>query len=286
MIRLLHIFRELFRNLYRYPGTALASVLSLSLLFLLFELFWVAAGTSEKFYRDLLSELQMEVFLEESAADSRMGPIEDALREIDGVSAVQYVSRDAARSRLRTLVGTDLLAGYEETNPLPRSFVLAIDEDHLNTVDLDQIEHQVRGIAAIAEVFYSRGWLEKAENTKSVMLEIGLVLGGLILATALVSSANSIRLMTRARASGFRQMLYMGAGRLFIAMPFVIEGFLISTLSAAVGWLIIFYGRTRVQFTQLEIVYPTIEEIALFCAIVGFLGAVSSYLGIRRLLKD
>ena len=286
MIRLNHIFRELARNLYRNPGTALASVLSMSLLFLLFDLFWVAANTSQKFYRDLLSEMQVEAFLEEAAPDSVIGTVEEQIRQLNGVSAVQYVSREVARERLADLVGTDLLAGYDETNPLPRSFVLAIDEVYLTSVDLDHLEQDLRSIDVISEVYYSRGWLEKAEGTKGVMLEIGLVLGALILATALISSANNIRLMCRARAVGFRQMLYLGAGKLFISLPFIIEGFIISVISAALGWLIIEYGKTRIQFTQIEVVYPILEEIAIFCAIVGVLGAISGWLGLRRLLKE
>jgi cell division transport system permease protein len=286
VIRLVHIFRELFRNLSRYPITALASVLSMSLLFLLFDLFWVAAGTSGRFYRDLLSELQVEVFLDEAVADTSRPQYEEEIRAIPGVSAVQFVSREAARQRLAGLVGTDLLAGYDESNPLPRSFVLAIDEASLNTADLERIEGRLFAIDGVSDVSYSRAWLEKAEGTRAVMLEIGLVLGGLILATAIVSSANNIRLMTRARAVGFRQMLYMGAGRLFVAMPFVIEGFLISAVSAVLGWLIIWYGSTRVTFTQLVVVYPSREEIAIFCLVVALLGAISGYVGLRRVLRD
>jgi len=44
MSRIAHILKELSRNLYRNPGTALGSFLSLTLLFLLFDLYWIAAG--------------------------------------------------------------------------------------------------------------------------------------------------------------------------------------------------------------------------------------------------
>ena len=85
MIRLAYFSRELWRNLRRNIGTALASLLSLTLLFLLFDLFWIAAGTVDKFYRDLLSEVRVEVFVDESVTDDRLTQVSDQLRAIDGV---------------------------------------------------------------------------------------------------------------------------------------------------------------------------------------------------------
>jgi cell division transport system permease protein len=285
MARVAHIARELIRNLVRHPGTALVSLLSLTLLFMLFDAFWVAAGTSDRFYRDLLSELRVEVFLDEAAPDTSIASITRELISIEGVYSAQHISREQARERLTALVGSDLLVGYEESNPLPRSFILTLGEEYLNSADLEQLEAQIGDIEGTAEVHYSRGWLEKAEEAKAVILEIGLVLGVLILAAALVSSANNIRLMARARAVGFRQMLLLGAGRLFVAFPFIIEGFLIGGVSAAVGWLIILYGRTRIQFVHLDIVFPTNEEIVAFCLLTAVAGAISGYLGLRKLLR-
>lgn len=286
MIRINYLLRELVRNLRRNAGTALASLLSLTLLFLLFDLFWITAGTSDRFYRDLLSEIRVEIFLDESFPDSSVTRVSNQLLSIPGVLDYEYISRQQARQRLADMVGTDLLIGYDETNPLPRSYVLTIEENYLNSQELAGIEADLRTIEGVDEVHYSRDWLDKAETAKSILLQIGLALGGLILAAALIGSANSIRLMTRARAVGFRQMLLQGAGRLFIALPFLVESFLISGVSAVLGWALIFYGKTRVGFSRIDIEFPTQDEIIGYCVAVALLGVVSSFLGLRKLLKD
>jgi len=286
MTRIAHIVRELLRNLRRNSGTALASVLSLTLLFLLFDLFWLAAGTSDRFYQDLLSGIEVEVFVDEEVADSTIASLGERLEAVEGILNAGYISREAARERLTGLVGADLLVGYDETNPLPRSFVLAVDQEYLTSERLEQVEREVEKIGGTGEVHYSRVWLAKAENTKSIFLQVGLALGALILATALVSSTNNIRLMTRARAVGFRQMQLLGAGRLFISLPFIVEGFIIGGLSAALGWAIIFYGRTKITFSRIEIVFPSQDDIILFCLVTALLGAISGYFGLRKLLKE
>lgn len=286
MIRIGHTLRELGRNLRHHAGTALASLLSLTLLFLLFDLFWITAGTSDRFYRDLLAEIRMEVYLDESLPDSSVTRVSSRLIGIRGIIDFEYISREQARQRLADMAGTDLLVGYEANNPLPRSYVLTIEDRYLNTHDLKEIEVELRTIVGVDEVHFSRDWLDKAEKAKSIILQVGLALGGLIFAAALISSANNIRLMTRARAVGFRQMLLQGAGRLFIAIPFLVESFLIGGVSAALGWAFILYGKTRVGFSRIDIVYPSHNEIILFCVVVAVLGAISGYLGLRKLLKD
>ncbi len=286
MIRVGYVLREFGRNLRRHIITALVSLLSLALLFLLFDLFWIAAKTSDRFYRDLISEIEVELFVDESLSDSVTAGLSNQLIGIAGILDFEYISREQARQRLAEMVGTDLLAGYDAMNPLPRSYVLTVDETFLTTAALDSIETQLLTIEGVGSVQYSREWLDKAEGAKSIILQIGLVLGGLILAAALTGSANNIRLMTKARAIGFRQMLLQGSGRLFIAFPFLIESFLISGASAALGWGLIWYGKSRVGLSQIEIVFPHRDEIILFCVAIAVLGALSSYVGLRKMLKD
>jgi len=286
MIRVAYLARESWRSLRCNAGTALASLLSLTLLFLLFDLYWIAAGTADKFYRDLLSELRVEAFVEESVPEDRLTQLSEEVAAVRGVQSVEYVSREAARQRLADMVGADLLVGYDEANPLPRSYVLTVEDSLLNTAALGRLEEALRQIDGLSESHYSRQWLDKTENTRSIILEIGFVLGILIVAAALVGSANNIRLMTRAQAVGFRQMLLQGAGRMFVALPYLLESFLISGLAALLGWVLVFYGRTRITFTQLEIVVPHDGEIIMFCLGVALMGVFSGLLGLRKMLRD
>ena len=285
MTKVLYILRELLRNLYRNPGTALGSLLSLTLLFLLFDLFWIAAGTSQKFYANLVSDIQMDVFLSEDLPDSSVAGLSSEIGQVAGVNSVTFMSKEMARQELASEVGMDLLVGYDSLNPLPRSFVLTFAPAHLNLTSMSEIEDKLAVLPGVTDVNYSRNWLEKVERTKQVILRLGLILGAIIFLTAFISSTNNIRLMTRARAVGFRQMLLLGAGRMFIAVPFLIEGFVMAGLAAALGWLIVFYGQQEITLTHLEIVIPSSKDIVTFCVGCGVIGLISGYLGIRKQLK-
>ncbi len=285
MLRLRFIIKELFRNFYRHPGTLLGSFLSLALIFFLFDLFWVGAGTANRVYSGLLTQVRMETLIDESVPDSSLAPLASSVNDVPGVAGVRFVSKDEAREELARMVGTDLLVGYDTLNPLPRSFVLTLDPAAVNSSSMTSIESALHKLPGIADVLYSRTWLAKAEATQSLIRKLGFGLGVIILLTAVIISANSIRLMTRARSTGVRQLLLLGAGRLFISLPFLIEGFLIGGLAAVAGWGVILYGYTSVEITQFEVVMPPGAQIAVFCCGTALLGLLSGLLGLYRLFR-
>lgn len=278
--------KETWLGLFRHFATTAGSLLALLLLFLLFDLFWVGAQTSERFYGELVSELQMDVYLSESLSDSMIVELQTEVIVIDGVASLAFISKEIAREQLNQQIGVDLLIGFDTLNPLPRSFVLDFEQDHLNLDDIAHIEDKLALLPGVTDINYSWRWLEKMEMIKTITIQIGLLLGSLIILTVLLSSTNSIRLMARSRAVGFRQMLLLGTGRTFIALPFLAEGFIIAGLAAMAGWAAILYGVERMAFSQFAIVLPTNEEIGYYCLVCALLGLLSGWLGIRTEMKE
>lgn len=285
MTRVKYVLKELVRNIYRNPATSFGSFLSLALLFLLFDIFWIAARTSDHFYDEVVSELKVELFIPESVEDSAIAGLGDKLFSLEGVRQVEFVSRNQARRELASLVGVDLLVDYDSLNPLPRSFTLRVDNDKLTTLLMEELADSLSRITGSQAIYYSKNWLAKAEQTRKVFSTAGLALGLLILLAALVSSASNIRMLARVRNAELRQLLLVGAGKLFATMPFLLEGLLLSGLAAVAGWVAIIYAHQNVEFSQLTILLPLQDEIILFVSACSLLGAISGYLGARRMLR-
>ena len=284
MSRWSFVFRELGRDLRRHPGTALSAILSLTLLFVLFNMFWVAARSADDLYVSLVSNLQMEVFLPESVSDSAITRMSSDIHAIEGVRSLTYITREAAREELIRLVGVDLLA--EDTlNPLPRSFVLTFKPEYLSIEQLAAIKQRLSDVSGSPQIQYGEKWLDTTEHTRGVIRRVGVIIGFFILLATLVSSTNNIRLMSRARAPELLQMQLLGAGRWFIALPFVIGGLLVSSVASVASWMVIAYGRRQLDFVKITISLPQVSEIVLFCAIAAALGALSGYYGVRRHLE-
>lgn len=285
MTKFLYILKELFRNIFRNLATTLTALFSMMLLLLLLDLFWIGLGTTDKFYGELLTELNMELYISEAASDSTVTEIKDMLSANTAISSITYISKDLARSQLSDLIGVDLLVGYDSLNPLPRSFVLSFNDQHLNMEYLNSFEQELLANKNITEVFFNKNWLVKAESTRLIILNLGLVLGIVVLLTVLFNFANNMRLTARTRATGLNQMRLLGAGKFMLALPYLLEGIIIGALSAGLGWFIIYYWKDKINFTMFEIVYPEINHILIFCGVSALLGFLSGYMGIRKLLK-
>jgi len=282
--RTAHIAGEFARSLGRHPFTALGSLLSLTLLYLLFDLYWIGAATVEQVFARAVAEVQMEVFVREEVAEGEVAGVQAEVAAIPGVTGLQYISKEAAREIMQASLGMDLLAGYDTLNPLPRSFVLTFAPAALTSDGLAAIAGELRRMPAVADLYYNAEWLRKTEGTQAVILRVGLALGILILVTAVISSLNNLRLMIRTRAEGLAQMSLLGASRLFLVAPMLLEGAVLGGAAAAIGWAALWYARGQVSFTHVAPVFPPLAEIAGFCLGAALLGVVSGYLGVRRML--
>jgi cell division transport system permease protein len=283
MSRWFFIWREFGRNVARNPGTAFSAVLSLTLLFVLFNMFWVAARSTDELYQSLVSDMQMEIFIPDSVDDSMVAQLSLRVQGVPGVQAVSYITREAARDQLTGLLGLDLLAA-DTLNPLPRSFVLTFALEYLTSEQLTSIERQLAEVTGSTQIQYGKKWLESTEQTRGVIRRVGVLIGGLILLATVISSANNIRLMSRARVTGLTQMQLLGAGRWLIAAPFVLEGGLAGAVASGIAWGVVFYGKAQLKFLDIGISMPPTGEIIIFCVLTTMLGAISGYFGVRKLL--
>jgi cell division transport system permease protein len=279
------IFAELWRNFVRSPLAVIGSILAVALLLLLFDLFWIGALSSKQFLGKMVSNVTMEAFVSEDVPDSIVGTLHEAITALPDLAEFTYISRDSARAELTRLVGTDLLIGYDNTNPLPRSFVLTLIDSLVTSERLSEINGILMATGKISEVYYNSERIVRSEQVRAIIRKAGIVLGTLIFLSALLNLTNSIRLSTRTRTIGLRQMRLLGAGKLFLATPFMLEGFLLGGISAGLGWGAVFYWKDKLPLGDIVLLLPSIQQIVLYCVAVAGLGLISGYLGVRKAIR-
>jgi len=283
MTRWSYILRKFFGNLWHRPLAVLGSILSLFLLLLLFDLAWVSSLSAYRYYDMQISEIEVEVFLTEDVADTTVPVIADAMAKISGVKKVEFVSRQNARDRLNDIMGVDLLEGLDE-NPLPRSFVISFEPDYLNTENLSIFIQNLNRMRGVDEIMFPNLWLEKAELSKRLIGDFLVLLGTLILIAVMLNSIHAIILSARTRMEELVQMQLLGAGPVFLAIPFILEGIFYALAAAVAGWIVMYYGMELLTFRDIEIITPSFLEIAYFCLITAAVGMIGGYIGIRRSL--
>lgn len=283
MSRFFFLLRRPLRDIVRRPLAAMGSFLSLLLLFLLFDIVWISSLSSQKYYNRLISEIDIEIFVNDNVPDSAFEAMHQSISILEGVTKVDIITKDDAHLLLNDLMGADLLTGLD-SNPLPRSLVLTFRDNFLTAAILENYRNRLLEFDGVSNIFYARDWLEQAEYGKSMVSKFVLFLGIVISLAVLLNSIQTVRLSAGANQHEIIQLRLLGAGRGFLLFPFVFEGLLYSFIASLAGWGFLFYGADYFVFKNIEIAFPTSPEIFYFCLFASLMGLFGGYFGSRRSL--
>lgn len=277
-------FKQILRHAGREKRLSLGSFLVMLIILILLDIFWVASININYQYRELLSGVKMEIFLNNSFPEENLPDLRLALREFVGVSMVKYISANEAALILADELGPGLIDGLD-SNPLPRSFEIQFGE-MLTLAQLDAMHDNLNRIGHIDLVEYQRPWIAKMEKIGKIMRLTGYLVGGVILLIVLLTTANTHRLTARSKSRDFEQLKLLGAGPDYLLYPFLAEGFFSTLIAAVLGWVGILYLARNISFSNFSLLMPASDQVLIFIFSVGFIGLVGAYLGIRKFLRS
>lgn len=276
-----YIIRKFFGNIMSRPMAALGSILSLYLLFLLFNLVWITSLSINNYYVKIISDIDIEIFLEDRIPDSTITLIREVIGSLDGIESIEYISRDEASRKLEDMMGVDLLEGFE-SNPLPRSMIISFEPNYLNSDNLNMLNRDLQRMAGVTDIYYPSRWLVKAEYTKLIISEILVLLGIVIAVAVILNTIQFIVLSARTRAEELVQLQLLGAAPGFLAVPYIFEGIFYTMAASSAGWVVILYGVKLFSFRNIELILPPTVEQFYFCLAGSLIGLIGGYLGIKR----
>jgi cell division transport system permease protein len=283
MSQAIYLIRKFVLNILGRPVPALASLLSLALLFLMIDLVWIAALSVGKYFERVRGEVDMELFFKDKLPDSSVNLLMQVLRENNSVGDVRYVSEDQARDKLKALVGIDLLDGLDY-NPLPQSFIISFKSNYLSSRFVSDFADNMRRLKGIWEVHYPGYLLEKAERSRLLVLRITIFLGIIIFFAVVLNLLYSIRLSVKTREDELEQLRLLGAGRALLSLPYILEGVFYALVASVAGWVLIYYGAAHLDFESFELVFPSGPAVTYFCVFASIMGMFGGYIGVRHSL--
>jgi len=223
---------------------------------------------------------------------------ETGLEEFDRVHArasqppwvveLKAVSAEEAGERFRQTFPSmaDLLDGWSE-QPLPPSFEAQLDWAQIEPDGLAAWLGELRADPAVSMVDDDRDWLAQLQAVILVLRGLGLLVGGILLGTAVFTIASVIRLTAYLYREEIAVMRLVGATEFFIRGPFYAEG-LLQGLTGAVLALVALWtghlvlvgqaeGRAMASIMATEFLGP-LQSLSLIGlgALAGLVGAVAS----------
>ena len=278
-------FREALLSFRRSTLMSIAAILSTTTILLIVGMFLLISINSSLFLKNLESQLEIIVYLEDNISKAELNTLENNFNSIDGIKEVKYVSKKEAYQRLSKDLGEqkDILSAIE-TNPLPASFEIQVKDPKA----IEQIANQIAKFKKVEEVEYGRGIAEKLLNFTYVFRRAGMLLLALLVFASVLIISNIIKITVYARRDEIEIMSLAGATSWFIKWPFIIEGFLQGFISAIFS-IIILYNFYFLAINKVHQVIPFLPlvvdyidllpvgiAIVLLGSLVGILGSMFS----------
>lgn len=234
--------RSGFRGLFASPLVFAASVSTMTAGLLVLSGYLLLVQNMHHVLDRFAQDLQIVAFVSaaESAEPAAVAERTERLQELEGVRGVSFVSPETALTRLRRDMGGDasILDGLER-NPLPASYEIEITPSHRAPEPLRALAERVRGVPGIEEVRYGEDWAEGYARVVRVaeLLGIGLSVFLVLVLGAIV--AGTVRLGVHARADEIQIQRLVGAGALFVRLPFYLTGALQGGIASALALVLL-----------------------------------------------
>ncbi len=284
-----YILRESLSGFQRTKVATLGSMFTITVAVLLLAFFAMLWENTARFGAMVRGNIQMEAFIVEPAGDAKLAGIERQLLADPAVESVEYISKDRAAEIFREEFGEDI-GSVLDFNPLPRSYRITLTGGSGTLAAAESLAARISSLDGIESVGYRKDLLEFIDRQVGSVRAVGLALGCFLALSALFLVANTIRLAIHARRKSVRTLKLVGASRLLVRAPFLVEGCILGALGAAFSGLILHYLLRWLstvftgELAGFIVIQPVFYVYILLTGIL--LGLVGSAISVRKFIGE
>jgi cell division transport system permease protein len=278
---------EVGANFTRNAAMQFTAIGTVAVTIVLLGAFLYVRETLASFATDMLSKIEVAVYLNDDVDDARAKAIAVRFAQDRRVSGATYVPKREGLRRMKTVLGNDFDTSLLTSNPFPNAF-------HVRVQRPDEVPAVAAAIAkypGVAKTDYAADTVTKLLRIADILGRAGLVIIGLLVVTASIIIANTIRLTVFARRREIAIMQLVGATNMYIRMPFIAEGMVAGIAGAALALGVLYIARLelvpKLAAALAFVPFHANETVlAAECVAVGAaVGFVAAWFSVGRYLR-
>lgn len=294
-------------DFWRNGFVSLASILVMTVTLFVVGTTLFAGVMLQSALQDLRDKADVTVYFTTSAPQDQILQLQTSLQALPQVASVTYLSADDALTAFRERHQNDQLTlqALQELGDNPLGAELEIKAKDISQYDsiaqfLEQQQQNSGGRPSIIDKInyfddQHRSALDRLQTITDSASRLGLIIILILILVTIAISFNTLRLAIYTSRDEIQVMRLVGAGAFYIRAPFMVEGVLYGLISGLIT-LLLFYpltywmgAATENFFGGINVFSYYLSHFLLFFAIIigtgVVLGAVASYLAVRRYLK-
>ena len=289
MDKFLYLLIEGVKNTWRHKMTAFTAIFSLFIALYIVGLLATAGNNTHMVLHYLRSKYKIEVFFKQDVSNEEAVGLIHRIKKIKGVRTATIIEKEDAMRIFKDQFGeniTDIL-GY---NPLPVSAVVNIDRTRREPIRVEPIIKEIRTIDRVEEIRYQGNLINKIEMNYKRVSDRFPYFSGIIIFIAVLIIYNTIKLSVYSRRDLIRSLQLIGATRLFVKLPFIIEGIFIGLISVilvfpalmgtvkGVNYMVSNFTSMNIKLTFDTSVWIWLFALVVVITLIGSYRAASSFL--------
>jgi cell division transport system permease protein len=254
--QLRHLVKESARGLARRKISGSVAVIIMGSALLTLALFSLVTINLDRFIQSMRGEIDMTVFLVDDVHPEDRARLEGDLLATKGIRSVRYVSAQEALERFRVELGEDAqLLDALHQSPLPPSFEIQLDPEQNSAERVEDLARNLQQYPYVDDVLSDSAWVQRMERAGRVFVVVDLVVGLLVLLSALFVISNTVRLTIEESSQQVEIMKLVGATNWFIRTPYILSGHGRSLVfrpirSRTRGWRLLLRGEPDARFRR------------------------------------
>ena len=222
---------EVYANFTRNAAMQMTAIGTVAVTIVMLGTFLYVRETLSSFGQGILKQIEIAVYLDDDVNDDQAKSLAATLAADPRIAAARYVPRAEGLREMRQRLGTDFDTSLLTANPLPNAFRVQVR----NADDVPAVAATIAKMPGVAKVDFAADTVTKLLHAADVVGRVGLGMIALLVLTAAIIIANTIRLTVFARRREIAIMQLVGATKMYIRMPFIAEGIIAGRLRRAGG---------------------------------------------------
>lgn len=290
----LDVIRTAFRRVFTPPVSGFLNLLVIGIALSLPAGMYVLLQNAQGLVAQLSGSPQISLFLTIEATKDDVAQLRKQLKQHEGISGIEFISRVDALNKLRASTGLDDVIAGLESNPLPDAYVITPKSS--NAKSLDELRSSLQGLPFVALAQLDSAWAYKLEAILDFARIAVLVLASLLSLGLIAITFNTIRLQILTQRDEIQVAKLIGATDAFIRRPFLYFGAMQGLLGGIAACLIIALSLLLLKqplatlsqlyasdFTLQPLSLSDSLSLLLFSLYLGWLGA---WLSVARHLSQ
>jgi len=287
-----YLLKEGIRDIFRHGFMSFAAVCVTVACLLIVGSFTCLVYNINIMVEELNKTNEILVLIDDQLSDAEAKSVGTKLNGIENVHQIRFVSREEALANFRADHQEDEAFDGVQAEDLRHRFVVVLEDNTL----MKQTDEDIKKLPGVAKTNAAYELAEGFSTIQSVLHIASIAVIAVLLVVSLLIISNTVKLAMYDRKDEIAIMKMVGATNGFIRLPFVVEGFTLGVLGAALAfglqWLMydalldrIAQVDTLQLFSNLvsfkELLLPM---IATFAAAGIFVGVVGSWTSIRKFM--